>query len=67
MAKISKKMSFADAMKENPKAGDAFMEAGLHCACCPMAQQESIEEGCAAHGIDADKLIEKLNKKKVKK
>jgi hypothetical protein len=28
---------------------------------CPFSQMESLEMGYAAHGTDADELVEKLN------
>jgi len=62
--KISKKMSFAEVLENYPETADVFMQEGMHCIGCPMAMSETIEDGAAAHGIDADKLVEKLNKKK---
>lgn len=50
----------------NEKAVEVLMDSGMGCIGCPMAMQETIEEGCKAHGMsnkDIDKLIEKLNKK----
>jgi len=35
--------------------------AGMHCFGCPFARQETIEQACAGHGVDADKLIDALN------
>lgn len=61
--KIDKKMSFAQVLKKYPETAEIFMKEGLHCIGCPLAMMESIEQGCLAHGIDADKLIEKINKK----
>ena len=61
--RINKKMSFADVLHKYPETAEEFMKEGLHCVGCPMAMMESIETGAEAHGIDADKLVEKLNKK----
>lgn len=60
---ITKKMSFAGVLQKYPELAELFMREGLHCVGCPMAMMESIETGAEAHGIDADKLVEKLNKK----
>ncbi len=38
-----------------------FIKHGMHCLGCPSASGESIEEACAVHGIDTDKLIDDLN------
>jgi hybrid cluster-associated redox disulfide protein len=61
--KITKKMTFADVLKKHPETAEIFMQEGLYCIGCPMAMMETIEQGCGAHGIDPDKLVEKLNKK----
>jgi hybrid cluster-associated redox disulfide protein len=61
--KINKKMTFAEVMKKYPETAEIFIEEGLHCIGCPMAMMETIEDGCKAHDINADKLIKKLNKK----
>ena len=39
------------------------MESGMHCIGCPMAMEESLEQGAEAHGLDVDELVEKINKK----
>lgn len=65
--KITKKMSFANVLHKHPELAEEFMEEGLHCIGCPMAMMESIEDGAKAHGINADKLIEKLNKQLLEK
>lgn len=41
---------------------DLLLEAGMHCLGCPASQMETLEEACEVHGIDADELVEKLNK-----
>ncbi len=65
---ISKEMSFNEIIQKNPEAAGILMEKGMHCIGCPMAMQETLEQGALAHGIDADKLIKELNKKlKIKK
>lgn len=38
-----------------------FLEIGMHCLGCPMSRGESIEQACAVHGTDCEKLLEKLN------
>ena len=39
-----------------------FMSNGMGCLGCAMAHGETVGEACQVHGIDADALIEKLNK-----
>ena len=64
--KITKKTNINDLIKKNPDAIRILFEAGLGCVGCHMAEQETIEQGCLAHGMskkNIDKLIEELNKK----
>ena len=60
--KIDKKMTIAEAMKVSPAVGKKLAERNLFCGGCPFAQMETIEGGAEVHGIDADELVEELNK-----
>jgi hydroxylamine reductase len=68
--KITKKTTLAKILQENPKAAKLLIESGMHCIGCPMAMQETLEQGCLAHGMedkDIEEIVEKLNKKEKKK
>ncbi len=41
---------------------EIFLECGMHCIDCPVSRMESIEDAAAVHGVDAEALVEKLNK-----
>lgn len=60
--KITKDMPIGDIVNKYPETIGVFMEHGLHCVGCAAAHFENIEQGCQAHGIDADKLVDDLNK-----
>lgn len=60
--KITKNMSFAEAIEKNPESAEVFLKNGMHCIGCMMAAQETIEEGAKAHGLNPDKLIQEINK-----
>jgi len=65
--KINKKMTFAEIIKASPRAAKVLIEAGMHCVSCPMAGQETLEEGFKAHGLnkkDIDKLVKRINEGK---
>ena len=34
----------------------------MFCISCPSAQNESLEEACMVHNIDADELLDLINK-----
>jgi hybrid cluster-associated redox disulfide protein len=65
--KITKKMTFSKVLEKYPETAQVFFEHGMACVGCPMAMQETIEQGALAHGLDVKKLIEDLNKKVTKK
>lgn len=58
---ITKEMSIGQVLLIDPDTAPIMMEYGMHCMGCPFSQMESLEDGCAAHGTDADELVVKLN------
>lgn len=60
--KIHAKMLFREILKKYPESAEIFIKHGMYCYGCPMAMQETLEEGIEAHGLDAKKIIDKLNK-----
>lgn len=59
--KIKKNDLISEVIRKNPKSSKVLFELGLTCIDCPLAMQETIEEGCLMHGINADEVIQKLN------
>ena len=60
--KITKEMTIGEVIKKYPKAIFVFMDYGLHCVGCPMAQNDTIEGAAQIHQLDLDKLLKDLNK-----
>ena len=63
--KINKSTKISKVVGANPKAVEILFKAGLTCIGCPMAQQETLEQGCKAHGMnkkEIKKLVKELNK-----
>ena len=58
---VTKEMSIGQVLNMHRGTARIFMEFGMHCLGCPHAVGESIQDACAAHGADADALVEKLN------
>ena len=58
---IDKGMSIGEVLRANRDTARIFMDFGMHCLGCPHATSESLEQACAAHGADADVLVQKLN------
>ena len=57
-------MTFTKILELKPESVEILLGAGMHCIGCPMAQMETLEEGCIAHGIDVNEIVKKLNKDK---
>ena len=58
---ITKDMSIIEVVQKYPDTAMVFMYAGMGCLGCAAAHFENIEQGCMAHGIDPDALVEALN------
>ena len=61
MNKITKENIIMDVLMTDKAAAAIFLKHGMHCLGCPSSSGESIEDACAVHGIDANKLVEDLN------
>lgn len=61
---ITKDTLIMDALQmgDTQKLAQIFMSNGMGCLGCAMAHGETVAEACMVHGIDADALIEQLNK-----
>ena len=66
ITKITKKTLVSEIMHQNPKASEILMNEGMMCMGCPHAMSETLEQACQTHGIDINKLLNKLNKTKIK-
>ena len=60
---VTKDMLISEVLEQGDanKIADILMESGMHCLHCMMAHGETLEEACAVHGVDANKLVEKIN------
>lgn len=58
---VNKQMSIGQVLSMDRGTAPIFMSFGMHCLTCPHATAESLEQACAAHGVSADQLVEKLN------
>jgi hybrid cluster-associated redox disulfide protein len=59
---ISKEMTFFELMKSYPKSVEVLRSYNLGCVGCMGAQNETLEQGCNAHGIKVDELVQDLYK-----
>ncbi|HHT17555.1 MAG TPA: DUF1858 domain-containing protein [Papillibacter sp.] len=61
MMTITKDTIIADILKIAPNSVPLFQSIGMHCLGCAMASGETLEEACAAHGVNLDEFLEELN------
>ena len=59
--KATKDMLIVDLLQLDRNLAGLLMGYGMHCIGCLLASNETIEQACMAHGIDADGLIESIN------
>jgi hybrid cluster-associated redox disulfide protein len=60
--KITKDMIIEEAVRLYPQTIPVFLNYGLHCVGCHVANWESIEQGALTHGIEnLDDMIRDLN------
>lgn len=60
-AKVTKDMNIREVLQDYPQVLEVFLDHEIGCIGCQAADFESIEEGVAMHGIDADKFVQLLN------
>lgn len=59
---ITKDMLIGDVLNIDEGAAKYFFAIGMHCLGCPASRGETIEQACAVHGTDCDKLVSELNR-----
>ena len=56
-------MTIAEAMRAHPRAREVFAAFRLGgCAHCAMSQMETLGQLCEAYGLDAEQLLDALEK-----
>lgn len=62
--KITEKTKLSEVVQRDNKAAEILLNEGLSCFGCPMAMEETLGDGCLAHGMSKKQiegLIKKLN------
>jgi hybrid cluster-associated redox disulfide protein len=59
--KFTKDMTFAQALQTHPDVAKVLAKYNLGCIGCMGAQNESLEQGCGAHGLGVDEILKDLN------
>lgn len=58
---ITRESIISDILAAYPQSMPVFQEIGMHCLGCALATSESLEQACAAHGVDPDEFLVHLN------
>lgn len=58
---ITKDMTFAQVMRMHPDVVKVLSRFNLGCIGCMGAQAETLEQGCAAHGLNVDEVVDAIN------
>ncbi|MDR3345432.1 MAG: DUF1858 domain-containing protein [Oscillospiraceae bacterium] len=61
MSSITKDTVIGDILDANRATAPFFLNMGMHCLGCPASRGETVEQACAVHGVDADKLVGEIN------
>ena len=57
---ITTETTMGELLRYDMGIAQILMNAGMHCVGCPAHQMESLADGCAIHGIDAEALVEEI-------
>lgn len=61
MFQVTKDTMLSEVMENAPETMPLFQAIGMHCMGCAMAHGENIEMACAAHEVDPEAFVERLN------
>ena len=61
MIEITKDTIIGDILDIAPQTAPIFLSIGMHCLGWPSSRGETVEEACAVHGVDVDKLLAVVN------
>ena len=59
---ITKDTIIGDILDFDSTTAPIFMAMGMHCLGCHASRGESLGDACMVHGVDADEMVEKINK-----
>ncbi len=57
---ITKNTTMGEMLQYDRGIAVVLMSCGMHCVGCPSSVNESLEEACQVHGLDADQVLEAI-------
>lgn len=61
MNNVTKQTLIGEVLDWNQDTSKYFLQMGMHCLGCPSSRNETIEQACQVHGVNADNLVAQLN------
>lgn len=61
MYTITRDSLLMEVLENAPQTAPFFNAIGMHCLSCVLANDETIEQACAAHGFDVDDFVMQVN------
>lgn len=61
MFEITTETGISEIIEFAPETMPLFQSIGMHCMGCALASGENVGQACAAHGVDAEEFVAKLN------
>ena len=58
---ITRDSLLMEVLENAPQTAPFFNAIGMHCLSCVLANDETIEQACAAHGFDVDDFVVQVN------
>ena len=58
---VTKSTKIGEILDADRNVAPYFLNMGMHCLGCPSARNETIEQACFVHGVDADELVNEIN------
>lgn len=59
---ITKQTTMGEMLEYDRGIALILMQSGMHCVGCPSSIHESLEDACAVHGLDVDKVFADIQK-----
>lgn len=64
---ITKETTMGQMLEYDQGIAYILMQSGMHCIGCPSSINESLEEACMVHGLDADVVLKSIQNYLAKK
>lgn len=59
--KVTKDMLIGEMLQMDRGIGVILMQSGMGCVGCPSSAMESLEQACAVHGMNCDRVLADIN------